>query len=65
MNLSRLFKPLPAVCQIFDAAVELVQSSCGMSIPYFDYVGEREQLNDWATKKEKKVSANTGLTRTR
>jgi hypothetical protein len=45
------FKPLPGARQIFDVAVDLVQSSCGMSIPYFDYVGERELLNDWAIKK--------------
>lgn len=45
------FKPLPGARQIFDLAVDLVQSSCGMSIPYFDYVGERELLNDWATKR--------------
>ena len=24
-----------------------------MSIPFFDYVGEREQLNDWAKEKGK------------
>ena len=28
-----------------------MQSSCGMSIPYFDYVGERELFNDWAEQK--------------
>lgn len=37
--------------QIFDMQVELVQTSCGMSIPFFDYVDEREQLNQWAVNK--------------
>lgn len=50
-ELISMFKPLPGTRQIFDVAVDLVQSSCGMSIPYFDYAGERELLNDWATKK--------------
>lgn len=42
------FNPLPGARQIFDVEIDLVQSSCGMSIPYLDYVGEREMLNDWA-----------------
>lgn len=46
-----LFKPLPGSRQIFCVDVDLVQSSCGMSMPYFDYVGERELLNDWALTK--------------
>ena len=37
--------------QIFDMTVDLVQTSCGMAVPFFDYAGEREQLNDWALKK--------------
>jgi len=45
------FPPMPAARQIFDLSVDLVQSSCGMSVPYYDYVGEREQLTDWAIKK--------------
>jgi hypothetical protein len=46
-----LFKPLPGARQIFDVAINLVQSSCGEAVPYFSYVGEREALNKWATKK--------------
>lgn len=46
-----LFKPLPGARQIFDLHVELVQTSCGMSVPIFDYVEEREQLSAWAEKK--------------
>lgn len=46
-----LFDPLPGARQIFDLSVELVQTSCGMAVPYFNYVGEREQLNNWALKK--------------
>ncbi|GIT97522.1 pyridoxamine 5'-phosphate oxidase family protein [Sulfurovum sp. TSL1] len=50
-SLFSLFNPLPGSRQIFDLQIELVQSSCGMSIPFFDYIDEREQLNEWAKKK--------------
>lgn len=50
-KLFSLFKPIPGARQIFDLEVELVQTSCGMSIPFFDYVDEREQLKNWAVKK--------------
>lgn len=46
-----LFMPLPGARQIFDLTVDLVQTSCGMAVPLYDYVGEREQLNTWAEKK--------------
>ena len=31
--------------------VDLVQNSCGMAVPFFDYVAERDQLKDWTTGK--------------
>jgi hypothetical protein len=46
-----LFDPLPGARQIFDLAVDLVQTSCGMAIPFFDYANERGQLINWAEKK--------------
>ncbi|KAF0204854.1 MAG: pyridoxamine 5''''-phosphate [Gallionellaceae bacterium] len=46
-----MFKPLPGARQIFDLSIDFVQSSCGMAVPYFNYVGERELLSDWAVKK--------------
>ena len=45
------FTPLAGARQIFDLTIELVQTSCGMAVPYFDYADERTQLNDWATTK--------------
>jgi len=50
-NLASHFKPLPGARQIFDVTLDLVQTSCGMSVPNFTYVGDRELLNDWAQKK--------------
>lgn len=46
-----LFDPIPGARQIFDLSVDLVQTSCGMAVPFFDYVEQREQLKDWAIKK--------------
>lgn len=46
------FPPNTGARQIFDLKVELVQISCGMSIPYYDYVEERETLNKWADNKQ-------------
>jgi len=46
-----LFPETPGTRQIFDITVESAQTSCGMSIPFFDYKGEREELNDWAREK--------------
>ena len=46
-----LFGSLPGARQIFDMTVDLVQTSCGMGVPFYEYAGEREQLIDWANKK--------------
>ena len=43
-----LFPVLAGTRQIIDIQIELVQTSCGMSIPYFDFKEERLQLDDWA-----------------
>ena len=50
-ELFSIFKPVPGARQIFDLEVDLVQTSCGMAVPLFDYVQERDQLNHWANKK--------------
>jgi len=49
--LQALFPTIPGTRQFFDVAVDLVLTSCGMAVPYFDFVGERQLLNDWAAKK--------------
>lgn len=46
-----LFDPIPGARQIFDFTVDLVQTSCGMGVPLFEFAGERDQLIPWATKK--------------
>jgi len=49
--LHSLFLPLPGARQIFDMQVELVQTSCGFAVPFYEYQGEREMLKEWAEKK--------------
>ena len=46
-----LFPKQAGTRQIIEIDIEMVQTSCGMSIPYFDFKEERLQLDDWAQKK--------------
>ena len=55
-ELLSLFNPIPGARQIFDLSVDLVQTSCGMAVPLYDYKSERDQLINWAIKK-----GNSGL----
>ena len=48
-----LFPNIPGSRQIIDLKIELVQTSCGMGVPYMDYKGERDQLPPWAENKGK------------
>lgn len=45
-----LFPALPGARQIIEVQVELVQSSCGMAVPFMSYEGDREELKHWAEK---------------
>jgi len=33
--------------QIYDMTVDMVQTSCGYAVPFFDYAGERDTLQKW------------------
>ncbi|MGA7979206.1 MAG: pyridoxamine 5'-phosphate oxidase family protein [Chromatiaceae bacterium] len=46
-----LFHALPGARQIFDLSIDLVQTSCGMAVPYYSYDGDRNLLREWAVKK--------------
>ena len=37
--------------QIFRLAIELVQTSCGFAVPFYEYKGERNSLVKWAENK--------------
>ncbi|KGL60139.1 Pyridoxamine 5'-phosphate oxidase [Polaribacter sp. Hel1_33_78] len=43
-----LFSETPGTRQIFDITIESAQTSCGMSIPFYEFKGERNDLNNWA-----------------
>ncbi len=47
------FPVLAGTRQIIDIDIETVQTSCGMSIPYFDFKEERLELDTWAKQKGK------------
>jgi len=49
--LAALFPAWPGARQIFDVAIDLVQTSCGFGVPYYDFVGDREDLSVWTDKK--------------
>lgn len=40
-----------AVRQIIVADVDMVQTSCGFSVPYYEYAGERDHAEKWALNK--------------
>lgn len=43
--------PLPGERQLIVVDIESVQTSCGFGVPFFDYIGERTTLIDYATKR--------------
>jgi hypothetical protein len=45
------FEPLAGARQIFDLAIERVQTSCGMAVPRYSFAGERRDLDAWARRK--------------
>jgi len=48
---SEMFPEYIATRQFFILNIDLVQTSCGFSVPFFEYQGEREQLLEWSEKK--------------
>jgi hypothetical protein len=50
-DLVGLFPPMLGSRQIFDVAVDLVQTSCGYGVPLMEYADERPLMRQWAEKK--------------
>ncbi len=50
---TELFPETVAARQIFILDISRVQSSCGMSVPFYDYKGDRDALANWSDKKGK------------
>ena len=64
------FTMLPGTRQIFDIAVESVQTSCGWGVPFMELTSERETLkkahrqsdpDEWMAKAEARVASIDGL----
>ena len=45
------FDAMSGTRQVFVLDVDLVQTSCGMAVPLYDYQADRTLLTDWAGKK--------------
>ena len=46
-----LFPEDPGARQIYDMQIDLVQSSCGYAVPFFDHAGDRDVLRNWSREK--------------
>ncbi len=47
-QLSKIFDDYVGVRQYLEMNVNLVQTSCGFGVPFYEYIGERETLLKWA-----------------
>ncbi len=45
---AKLFPKFTGTRQIFVLDIDMVQTSCGMSVPYFNYQADRDDLTNWA-----------------
>lgn len=50
-SLSTHFKLTMSTRQIIVADIDMVQTSCGFSVPYYTYTGERDHAEKWAASK--------------
>ncbi len=50
-DLNATFPESPGARQIYDMRVDLVQSSCGYAVPFYEHVSERDVLKNWAEQK--------------
>ncbi len=49
-NYINLFPKIAGSRQLIEINIDKIQTSCGYAVPFLDYVGEREQLQNWANK---------------
>jgi hypothetical protein len=50
-GLQRLFPPQPGVRSVVRMRLTRIADSCGYGVPLYDYVGQRDQLQQWAERK--------------
>ncbi len=49
-NYINLFPKIAGSRQLIEINIDKIQTSCGYAVPFLGYVGEREQLQNWANK---------------
>lgn len=49
--LDGLFEPHRSARQLVDFSIELVQTSCGFGVPFFEYQQERDNMDKWLASK--------------
>ncbi len=55
-ELSSLFEPHASARQYVDFKIEIVQTSCGFGVPFYDFVEERDNMDRWlAAKSEEDI----------
>lgn len=47
------FAPHPSSRQLVLFDIELVQTSCGFGVPFYDYGGERDNMDKWLAKRDR------------
>lgn len=50
-DMAKHFDILPGARQIIHAKIETVKTSCGFSVPFYSYDGERDTLQKWTNNK--------------
>jgi len=50
-ELSALFPPTQGARQIYDMQIEMIQTSCGWAVPFYEYEGPRDVLKEWTEEK--------------
>jgi hypothetical protein len=50
-DLLALFPPMTGARNVFVLDVDLVQTSCGYGVPLYEFTGQRDLMDSWATKK--------------
>lgn len=46
-ELNALFPPHRGARQIYDMTVDILQTSCGYAVPFYEFAGQRDTLSDW------------------
>jgi hypothetical protein len=57
-EMEALFEPHPTARQYVDFRFDLVQTSCGFGVPFFDFKAERDNMPKWIASKGREPIEN-------